>query len=131
MAEEWARDFAEEKVESAVFFAQAINVTKTFWKRIAGSVRGDSWGIVLWVVGAEGEFDYEANREPEEEGCKEVRDPRELLSLLGVEDSHWQDLAHNQNQYQLGLQTTHQWQQAVKQPAIPAEQERRVHVKDR
>jgi hypothetical protein len=42
MADEWARDVAEEKVESAVVFAQAINVTKTFWKWIAGSVRGDS-----------------------------------------------------------------------------------------
>ncbi len=135
MADEWARDVAEEKVESAVVFAQAINVTKTFWKWIAGSVRGDSWGVVLWVVGAEGEFDYEADREPEEERCEEVRDPRELLSLLGVKDSHWQDLAHIQDQYKLRPkgwpQITHQGQQAVKQPAVPAKQERRVHVKDR
>jgi hypothetical protein len=30
MAEEWGVGFAEEKVESAVVFAQAFNVTKTF-----------------------------------------------------------------------------------------------------
>lgn len=88
MAEEWAVGFAEEKVESAVVFAQALNVTQTFWKRIAGSVWGDSWGVVLWVIGAEIEFDYKADREPQKEGCEEVRDPRELLSLLGVKDTH-------------------------------------------